>query len=42
MLFLGSSLALAVLTYALLSTSLRQRDRDIIQSTLVRYAGAYE
>ena len=41
-LFLGSSLALAVLTYALLSTSLRQRDRDIIQSTLVRYAGAYE
>ncbi|MGH9174784.1 MAG: histidine kinase dimerization/phospho-acceptor domain-containing protein, partial [Vicinamibacterales bacterium] len=41
-LFLGSSIALAGLTYVLLATSLQQRDRGIIESTLVRYAGAYQ
>ena len=40
--FVASSLALIALTYLLLSASLRQYDREIIQSTLVRYAGAYQ
>jgi signal transduction histidine kinase len=39
--FVVSSLALIALTYLLLSTSLRQYDREIIESTLVRYARAY-
>ena len=39
--FLSSSLALIALTYLLLSASLRQYDREIIQSTLVQYAAAY-
>ena len=39
--FVASSLALIALTYVLLSTSLRQYDREIIESTLVRYATAY-
>jgi signal transduction histidine kinase len=39
--FVVSSLALIALTYLLLSTSLRQYDREIIESTLVRYATAY-
>jgi heavy metal sensor kinase len=39
--FVISSLALIALTYLLLSTSLRQYDREIIESTLVRYATAY-
>jgi signal transduction histidine kinase len=39
--FVASSLALIAVTYVLLSTSLRQYDREIIESTLVRYATAY-
>ena len=39
--FVASSLALIGVTYLLLSTSLRQYDREIIESTLVRYASAY-
>lgn len=39
--FLSSSLALIALTYLLLSASLRQYDREVIQSTLVQYAAAY-
>jgi signal transduction histidine kinase len=39
--FVASSLALIALTYLLLSNSLRQYDREIIESTLVRYATAY-
>ena len=39
--FVASSLALIALTYLLLSTSLRQYDREIIETTLVRYATAY-
>jgi signal transduction histidine kinase len=39
--FVASSLALIVLTYLLLSASLRQYDREIIGSTLARYATAY-
>jgi signal transduction histidine kinase len=41
-LFVGSSLALTSLTYFLVSASLRQYDREIIGSSLVRYAAAYE
>ena len=39
--FVVSSLALIGVTYILLSTALRQYDREIIESTLVRYAAAY-
>jgi signal transduction histidine kinase len=39
--FVASSLTLIALTYLLLSTSLRQYDREIIETTLVRYATAY-
>ena len=39
--FVVSSLALIGVTYLLLSTSLRQYDREMIESTLVRYATAY-
>jgi len=39
--FVASSLALIGVTYVLLSTSLRQYDREIIESTLLRYATAY-
>jgi signal transduction histidine kinase len=42
MLFVGSSLVLTALTYALLASSLRQRDRDLVSETLARYARAYE
>ncbi len=41
-LFAGSSLAIVVLTYVLLATSLAQRDRDLIRTTLVAYAGQYQ
>jgi signal transduction histidine kinase len=41
-LFVGSSLALTSLTYFLVAASLRQYDREIIGSSLVRYAAAYE
>ncbi len=40
-LFVGSSFVLVALTYLLLASSLRQRDREIIQTTLERYASAY-
>jgi signal transduction histidine kinase len=39
--FVVSSLTLIALTYLLLFTSLRQYDREIIETTLVRYATAY-
>jgi heavy metal sensor kinase len=41
-LFVGSSLAIVVLTYVLLASSLKQRDHDLIRSTLVGYAGQYQ
>jgi signal transduction histidine kinase len=41
-LFVGSSLAIVVLTYFLLASSLKQRDHDLIRSTLVAYAGQYQ
>ena len=41
-LFAGSSIAIIVLTYLLLGTSLKQRDRDLIRSTLVAYARQYQ
>lgn len=41
-LFVGSSLAIAVLTYVLLATSLKQRDHELIRSTLVAYASQYQ
>jgi signal transduction histidine kinase len=39
--FVASSLALIALTYLLLSNSLAQYDREIIETTLTRYARAY-
>ncbi|WP_396626468.1 sensor histidine kinase [Luteitalea sp.] len=39
--FVASALALVVLTYVLLSASLRRYDRDTIETTLVQYARAY-
>jgi signal transduction histidine kinase len=39
--FLASSLAIILLTYLVLAASLRQYDRQIIETTLVQYAGAY-
>jgi signal transduction histidine kinase len=41
LLFLGGSLALVGITYVLLAVTLRQHDRDIVESTLVRFAAAY-
>src|SRR5262245_33171944 len=41
-LFLASAAALGGLTYLLLDVSLRQRDHEIIQSTSLRYAAAYQ
>jgi signal transduction histidine kinase len=41
-LFVASALVLGALTDVLLSRSLRQRDRDLIVTTLARYAAAYE
>lgn len=40
--FVGSSLALMAFTYVLLAWSLQQRDREIVASTVTRYASAYE
>src|SRR4026209_1352853 len=40
--FVVSSLALTALTYFLVDASLRQYDREIIGTTLVQYAAAYE
>ena len=39
--FVASSLAIIALTYLLLALSLRQYDREIVQSTLLQYASAY-
>jgi signal transduction histidine kinase len=39
--FVASSLAFIALTYLLLSASLRQYDREIIETTLAEYANAY-
>lgn len=39
--FLASAAAVAVLTYALLAASLRERDTDAIRDLAIRYAGAY-
>ena len=41
-LFLVSVSLVLALAYGLLAGSLRARDREIVESTLVRYAGAYE
>jgi signal transduction histidine kinase len=41
-LFGGGALALIATTYALLSFSLQQRDREVVRATLTRYASAYE
>jgi signal transduction histidine kinase len=41
-LFVGSSLIITGLTYFLLSSSLQERDRQIIRSTLVSYASQYQ
>ncbi len=41
-LFVGSSFVLIALTYVLLASSLRQRDQEIVQSNLQKYAAAYE
>jgi len=41
-LFISSSLLFVVLTYVLLATSLRQRDHELIRSTLARYATEYD
>jgi signal transduction histidine kinase len=41
-LFAVSAVVLAAITYALLARSLVDRDRDVIHSTLVRYATQYE
>lgn len=40
--FVSSTVALVALTYALLSTSLKQRDHEIVISTLREYATRYE
>jgi hypothetical protein len=41
-LFVASSLAVVSLTYVLLASSLRQRDHEIIRSTLEKYAVEYQ
>jgi signal transduction histidine kinase len=40
--FIGSSVVLVLLTYALLASSLRQRDQQIVASTLRDYAARYQ
>lgn len=41
-LFAGGSVLILTIAYALLAASLRARDREVIESTLVRYARTYE
>jgi heavy metal sensor kinase len=41
-LFVAGSALIVALAYAMLAASLRGRDREVIESTLVRYARAYE
>ena len=40
--FIGSVIVLVLLTYALLASSLRQRDQELVESTLRDYASRYE
>ena len=40
--FIGSVIILVLLTYALLASSLRQRDQELVESTLRDYASRYE
>ena len=42
LLFAMSSLVFMGITYGLLAASLRQRDRDLVETALVRYTAAYE
>ena len=39
--FVASSLTLVALTYTLLAGSLRQYDRETVEGTLVKFAGAF-
>jgi signal transduction histidine kinase len=41
-LFVGSSLAIVFLTYLMLASSLKERDHDLISTTLVAYAREYQ
>ena len=41
-LFGGGALAIIAITYGLLAFSLQQRDREVVRSTLARYAAAYQ
>jgi signal transduction histidine kinase len=41
-LFVAGAVLILGVAYALLANSLRSRDRDVVQSTLVRYAQSYE
>ncbi len=41
-LFVAGSVLILTLAYALLAASLRARDREVIEETLVRYARTYE
>jgi signal transduction histidine kinase len=41
-LFVGSSLAIVFLTYLLLASSLRERDHELVRTTLVAYARQYQ
>jgi signal transduction histidine kinase len=41
-LFAGGAVTLIAVAYALLALSLQQRDREVVESTLTRYAAAYE
>jgi signal transduction histidine kinase len=41
-LFASGAFALIAITYALLAISLQQRDREVVRTTLVRYASAHE
>ena len=40
--FIGSVIILVLLTYALLASSLRQRDQQLVESTVRDYASRYE
>src|SRR5262245_19175363 len=42
LLFAGGAFALVAITYALLAISLQQRDREVVRTTLARYASAWE
>jgi signal transduction histidine kinase len=40
--FASGAIVLVGVAYALLALSLKERDRDVVRTTLARYAGAYE